>query len=110
MQSPLPASHCETAERANPDSYASCAGTPCYGRAAPLNVTVTPGLVVNMCAILETNKDLAREQVEHKFAGNLSRGTDYRPILRKLVRLQADHHSCAIGHGRPHSRHPLIFR
>ena len=34
------------AERANPDSYASCAGTPCHRRAAPLKVSVTPGLVM----------------------------------------------------------------
>ena len=49
------------AERANPDSYASCAGTPCHRRAAPLNVTVTPSLVMNMCSLLENNSDLARE-------------------------------------------------
>ena len=42
------------------------------------------------------------------FGGNLSRCTDQRPILRAIVLWQAHRHSCAVGHGRPHSR-PLQF-
>ena len=43
------------------ESYASCAGMPCHRRAAPLNVTVTPGLVMNMFSLLVNNSDLARD-------------------------------------------------
>ena len=98
-----------TAERVNPESYASCASTPCDGSAAPLNVTVTLGLVMNMCSLLDNNSDLTRELVEQNFAGNSSHNCDCWPILRKIVRWQAHHHSYATGHGRPHSRHPLFL-
>ena len=59
-------------------------------------------------SLLENNSDLTRELVEQNFDGNLSRCTDHRPVLRKIVLWQAHHHPYAVGHGRPHSR-PLHF-
>ena len=38
------------------------------------------------------------------FDGNMSRRTDYRPVLRKIVFWQAYYHSCEAGHGKPHPR------
>ena len=63
---------------------------------------------MNMCSLLENTSDLTRELMEQNFEGNLSRCTDYRPILRTIVLWQAHHLSYAVGHSRPHLR-PLQF-
>ena len=60
----------------------------------------TLGWVMNMYSLLEDKSKLTLELVEQNINGNLSRCTDYRPVLWKIVLWPAHHHAHAVGHGR----------